>query len=404
MTHDIGIVGAGIVGLATAYALVQRERSLRIVILEKEPHVAAHQTGHNSGVIHSGIYYKPGSLKARLCVDGARRMLEFCERHGVPTERCGKVIVATRQEELPRLDELHARAAANGVRVEKITAGRLREIEPNAIGIAALNSPDTAIVDFKCVAGRLRDLLRECGVDIRLFTRVTQITERDDASPGLAISTDRGDVRAGFLINCAGLHADMIAASMGMHADLRIVPFRGEYYFLRPESRGLVRGLIYPVPDPALPFLGVHFTRTIYGEVEAGPNAVLAFAREGYAMRTVDFEHLAETFAFPGFWKMAGRQWRTGVYEFWRSMSKGAFVRALQALVPAITEADVVRGGAGVRAQAVDAQGHLVQDFRFVATPRSLHVLNAPSPAATASLAIGEHIANKALGAFARNA
>ncbi len=395
---DIAIVGAGIVGLATAYALMQKRPGLRLVVLEKEGHVAAHQTGHNSGVLHSGIYYQPGSLKARLCVEGKTQLEEFCARHAIPVQKCGKVIVAAKEEELPRLEELYRRPLANGVRVEKIPPERLRELEPNAAGIAALHSPDTGIVDFKLVAQKLRDLLMAGGVEVRFFAQVHAI----DEGPDLAIATDRGVVRAHWLINCGGLHSDQIARSMGLEPQVRIIPFRGEYYFLQSQRRSLVRGLIYPVPDPALPFLGVHFTRTIYGEVEAGPNAVLAFAREGYTMRQVDWDHLADTLAFSGFWKMAGRFWRTGLYEFYRSLSKAAFVRALQKLVPAINEADLVRGGAGVRAQAVDAQGQLLQDFHFVWTARSLHVLNAPSPAATASLAIGQYIARQALGKFAR--
>ena len=394
---DIVVIGAGIVGLATAYALRMARPQARLAILEKEANVAAHQTGHNSGVLHSGIYYQPGSLKARLCVEGKKRMEEFCRRQAIPVEKCGKVIVATRQEQLPRLDDLHQRALANGVRVEKITRERLRELEPGAAGIAAIHAPDTGIVDFKIVAGKLRDLLVNGGAAVRFFCKVVAI----DESAGLKIATDRGVVGAKYLVNCAGLQSDQIARRMGLDIDLRIIPFRGEYYLLNPQSRRLVRGLIYPVPDPALPFLGVHFTKTIDGRIEAGPNAVLAFAREGYTMGQVDLEHLFETLIFAGFWKMAARYWRTGIYEFYRSLSKSAFVGALQELVPAIGADDLERGGAGVRAQAVDARGQLLQDFRFASTPRSLHVLNAPSPAATASLAIGEYVAEKAMGGMA---
>jgi L-2-hydroxyglutarate oxidase len=394
---DIAVVGGGIVGLATMLALRRAWPDAKLVLLEKEGQVALHQTGHNSGVIHSGIYYAPGSLKARLCVAGARRMVEFCAQNGVATQKIGKVIVATSPDELPRLHVLAQRARDNGVRASEIDARELRRIEPAAAGISqgvtALHSPDTQIVDYGQVARAMRAMLEAAGVRVRLFSRVTAITPR---GRGLRIDTDAGAVNAGRLINCAGLHSDRVARLCGLDPGLRIVPFRGEYYMLKPASAGLVRGLIYPVPDPALPFLGVHFTRTIHGEVEAGPNAVLAFAREGYTMRDLSLDDLAHTLSFGGFWTMARKYWRTGAYEFYRSLSKGAFVRALRRLVPALRADDIARGGAGVRAQAVSDRGELLADFRFASTDNTLHVLNAPSPAATASLAIGDHIVDEA--------
>jgi len=400
MPPKIAIIGGGIVALATAYALRRRLPDASLVIIEKEPILAAHQTGHNSGVIHSGIYYQPGSLKARLCVEGRRRMLQFCQQHGVPVQPVGKVIVATRPEQIPRLDELHDRAVANGTRIRRIDPAELRDIEPNAAGVAALHSPDTAIVDYTLVCGQLRRLLEHHGVSILLATKVLSLKDAG-AGPAVEIGTSQGTLAANRIINCAGLHCDVIARMMGLNPGLRIIPFRGEYYLFRPQRRDLVRGLIYPVPDPALPFLGVHFTRTVHGDVEAGPNAVLAFAREGYAMTTLNLGDLAGTLAYGGFWKMATKYWRTGIYEFYRSLSKAVFVRALQELMPSVTGADLIPGPSGVRAQAVSNTGQLLADFRFLGTPTSLHVLNAPSPAATASLAIGDHIADEAVRTFA---
>ena len=391
---DFCIVGAGIVGLATARALLTTQPDARILVLEKERGVAQHQTGHNSGVIHQGIYYKPNSLKAQLCITGARRMAEYCAQHALPVERVGKVIVATAPEELPRLDLLYERAQANGVPgIVKIERAQLAEIEPHAAGLAALHSPNTAIVDYTRVAETMRDEIQTQGARVELDARVTQIQARDKLQ---IITTTRAEYQAHMLINCAGLYADRIAQLAGASPDIRIIPFRGEYYFIRAERHALVRGLIYPVTDPRLPFLGVHFTRTIHGSVEAGPNAVFAFAREGYRWARVS---LGETFGailFAGFPRMAQRWWRTGIFEFYRSLSKSAFVRSLQKLVPDIRAADLERGGAGVRAQAVNARGELLDDFYFVETPGALHVLNAPSPAATASLAIGDYIAARA--------
>jgi L-2-hydroxyglutarate oxidase LhgO len=396
--YDVAIIGGGILGLATARALHESAPGSRLVILEKEDQPATHQTGHNSGVIHSGIYYKPGSYKARLCVEGGRLLVQFCAKHGIKVDQCGKVIVATRQDELPRLQTLYERGTANGVPgLALIDAARVRELEPHAAALRGIHSPATAIVDFKEVAAALAGELGTAGVAIVTGARVTAVARRDD---GLELQTPRESVRARRLVNCAGLYSDVVATMAGAEPDVRIIPFRGEYYFLRPERRHLVRGLIYPVPDPEFPFLGVHFTRTVHGDVEAGPNAVLAFAREGYRFGRLHPRELLGTLAYPGFRAMARRYWRTGAYEMYRSLSKGAFVRALQRLVPELKPDDVRRGGAGVRAQAVSRDGSLVDDFRIVESPDAVHVLNAPSPAATASLAIGRHIAGLAVRNF----
>ena len=397
MTYDVAIVGGGIVGLATARALHERAPHARLAILEKEPKLASHQTGHNSGVIHSGIYYRPGSAKARLCVEGKHLMLEFCEKHGIRVDRCGKVIVATSKAELPRLHSLYERGRANGVPVELIDPARLREFEPHAKALSAIWSPSTAIVDYGEVADAIARELQTGGVAIETGARVTAIAR---ASDGVELTAGRLSVRAKRLVNCAGLYSDALARLAGATTDVRIIPFRGEYYMLRAERRALVRGLIYPVPDPEFPFLGVHLTRTVHGEVEAGPNAVFAFAREGYRFGRVSPRELAATLAYRGFWRMARRYWRMGTFEMYRSLSKGAFVKALQRLVPDLRLEDVERGGAGVRAQAVSPDGALVDDFRIVAEADAIHVLNAPSPAATASLAIGRHIAGLATETF----
>jgi (S)-2-hydroxyglutarate dehydrogenase len=387
------VVGGGIVGLATAYALTTRYPDARVVLLEKEDGVARHQTGHNSGVVHAGIYYAPGSLKATLCTRGVGMLEAFCREHGLAYEAVGKVIVATREAELPRLDALMERGARNGVPgLRPVDADELRDIEPHAAGIRGIHSPNTAIVDYGRISATLAEALRRRGVRIELGARVTGIAEDGD---DVVVTTPRFTARARRLVACAGLHADRLARLAGATPSVRIVPFRGEYYFLTPERSHLVRGLIYPVADPELPFLGVHLTRTVHGEVEAGPNAVFALAREGYSHRVVRAGDLLETLAFAGFWRLAGRFWRVGAYEYYRSFSKAAFVASLRTLVPELTVADVRRGGAGVRAQAIGSDGRLVDDFAFVETERSLHVLNAPSPAATASLAIGEHLVDR---------
>ncbi len=394
---DVAIVGGGIVGLATALALTDRFPRCSVAILEKEGEVARHQTGHNSGVIHAGIYYRPGSYKARLCVEGVRLLKAFCDANGVPYENCGKVIVATTGDELGALQTLYDRGAANavpGLRV--IEPEELRAIEPHARAVRAIHSPETAIVDYTAVAQAYARILQQRGVQVHTAAAVRAIRPADGR---LYVETTGGVVSARSLINCAGLHADVVARLMGAALDVRIIPFRGEYYTLQP-GRALVRGLIYPVPDPEFPFLGVHFTKRIQGDVEAGPNAVLAFAREGYRMRTVHPRELLATLGFAGFWRMGRKYWRTGVYEFYRSLSKAAFVRALQKLVPDLQADDLVPGGSGVRAQAVTRDGALLDDFHIVETPRAIHVLNAPSPAATASLAIGRHIAELAGRSF----
>jgi L-2-hydroxyglutarate oxidase len=386
---DFIVVGGGIVGLATARALLQRHPAARIALLEKEQRVARHQTGNNSGVIHSGIYYKPGTLKAKLCVEGARRMYEFCAEHGVAHQKCGKVIVAVTEDELPRLEELHRRAIANGVPgVQRIDADALREVEPNVIGIAALHSPATGIADYKAVCEALASELHQSGAVVQLSTRVTNIREQQQVE----VRTAHGTLHAARLVVCGGLQADLLARMAGLQPNVQIVPFRGEYYFVKPERRDLVRGLIYPVPNPEFPFLGVHFTITTGGELEAGPNAVLAFAREGYGYSDINVGDLARTLYFPGFQKLAQKWWRVGAYEYYRSLNKAEFVRSLQRLVPSVRADDIVRGGAGVRAQAVRADGAMVDDFEFVSSACTLHVLNAPSPAATASFAIADEI------------
>jgi L-2-hydroxyglutarate oxidase LhgO len=396
---DLTIIGGGIVGLASALEVVQRYPQLKLLVLEKEDRLAAHQTGHNSGVIHSGIYYKPGSLKAQTCVSGARELVAFCEQQGILYERCGKVVVATAAEELPRLEELFRRGTANGVAgVEMIGPERLREIEPHATGIKALYVPTTGIIDFPRVAHTYARLVQEKGGEIKTGHRVQKIAQADG---GLVLETSRWAVQSKFLINCGGLFSDRLARMAGANPDLQIVPFRGEYYTIAPQRRGLVKNLIYPVPDPALPFLGVHFTRTIDGMVEAGPNAVLAFAREGYRTTDCDLLDLRETLTFPGFWAMSRKYWQTGIGEMYRSLSKRAFLKALQRLLPDLTIADLQPGGSGVRAQAIATSGALVDDFIIAITGNALHVLNAPSPGATASLAIGRLIVEKAAQAFA---
>jgi L-2-hydroxyglutarate oxidase LhgO len=396
---DLAIIGGGIVGLATALALTEANPRLRLILLEKEATIASHQTGHNSGVIHSGIYYKPGSLKARTCVDGARRMKQFCDTHGIKWEACGKVIVATDERELPRLSNIYERGQANGLSgLKMLTAEEVREFEPNCRAVRAIHVPETGIVDYVEVAGKMADLIRQRGGQILTGAGVTAVHRRGSA---LTLETAQGAaVEARHLVNCGGLHSDRTAALMGVTPEVRIIPFRGEYYMLRPERRPLVRGLIYPVPDPEFPFLGVHFTRTIHGDVEAGPNAVLAFAREGYSLATVRPGEFLGTLAYAGFWHMARKYWRVGAYEMYRSASKAAFVRSLQKLVPEIASGDLERGGAGVRAQAVAPDGSLVDDFKISVTPGAVHVVNAPSPGATASLAIGRHVAGVAAETF----
>ena len=396
---DVAVIGGGIVGMATAAELVRRGRD--VVVLEAESALGEHQTGRNSGVIHSGIYYKPGSFKAKLCVEGARLMVEFCEAHAIKYDRCGKVIVATSEDEVPRLQNLYERGAANGVPgLAMIDAARVREIEPHVRAVAGIHSPNTAIIDYGEVAATIGRELVGSGVTIEYNFPVSSITRVRGG--GLAVSTTQHTITAAKLINCAGLYSDVVARMAGADTEVQIIPFRGEYYFLRPERESLVRGLIYPVPDPEFPFLGVHFTRTIHGEVEAGPNAVLAFAREGYRFARVRPKEFAGTLGYRGFWAMARKYWKVGAFEVHRSLSKKKFVDSLQRLVPDLKAEDIVPGGAGVRAQAVRPDGSLLDDFSIAVGPDSIHVVNAPSPAATASLSIGRHIAGLAAETFAR--
>jgi (S)-2-hydroxyglutarate dehydrogenase len=390
--YDFAVIGGGIVGLSTARALLDRYPDAGVLVLEKESGWARHQTGHNSGVIHSGIYYKPGSLKARFCKEGAERLVEFCREYGVSYEVCGKVIVATESGEMPRLRNLHERGVENGLAVEEIGPVELKEIEPHATGIAALKVPSTGIVDFVGVAETFAEIVTKRGGELRAGTEVTGISETGN---GVELRAAEKSFRARALINCAGLQSDRVAALGGVEAGARIVPFRGEYYDLAPESRHLVKNLIYPVPDPSFPFLGVHFTRTVEGGVEAGPNAVLGFAREGYKKTDVRLKDLAEVLSYPAFWWLAGKNWKTGAGEVFRSLSKSAFVWGLQRLVPEVEEGDLVPTEAGVRAQALKKDGTLVDDFLIVEGERSVHVLNAPSPAATACIPIGEAIVDR---------
>lgn len=395
---DTTIIGGGIIGLATALEITQRWPHLKLAVLEKEEHLATHQTGHNSGVIHSGIYYKPGSLKAQTCMTGAQAIVTFCQQHDIPYEICGKVVVATSPAEIPRLEELHRRGTANGVEgMEMIGPERLRELEPHATGIKALHVPTTGIIDFPRVAQTYARLIQEKGGEIRLRHELRRIVHTDG---GLVLETSQGSLYSKFMINCGGLFCDRIARMAGAQPDLQIVPFRGEYYTVVAQRRSLIKNLIYPVPDPAFPFLGVHFTRTIDGLVEAGPNAVLAFAREGYKKSDFNARDLQETLTFSGFRKMARKYWQTGLGELYRSFSKQAFLTALQRLLPELTLSDLQPGGSGVRAQAISSQGALVDDFMITVIGSALHVLNAPSPGATASLAIGKMIVDKAEQTF----
>lgn len=395
-TLDVLMVGAGIVGLATAYELSLRHPDLRIAVVEKEQEPGAHQSGHNSGVLHSGVYYTPGSLKARLCVDGKRRMTDFADEHGIGYELCGKLIVATDESELGRLQDLHDRGTANGVQgLESIGPERLRELEPHATGVRALHSPTTGIIDFAAVVRALARLLRERGVTVMTGTEVLDI---DDRGATQLVRTSRGELEARGVVTCAGIRSDRLAKAT--RPPVQLVPFRGDYYTLTPEARYLTNSLIYPVPDPTLPFLGVHFTKRWDGEVWAGPNAVLAFARDGYKRTDLNVRDLVETLAYPGFRKMAAKHLRSGLSEMWRDVVKPAFVKDLQRYVPEVRSQDLVFGPSGVRAQALDRDGALVDDFVITSRGRSLHVLNAPSPAATASLAIGAMLADRVGEAF----
>lgn len=396
--YDLTVIGAGIVGLATAYAIANRYPRLKIAVLEKENDVAKHQTGNNSGVLHAGIYYKPGSLKAKMCVQGKAKMEAFCEENNIEYLHVGKLIVAVDDSELPRLHSLYERGIANGVPgMRVLSQAEMHEIEPYAGGIAAVHSPYTGIVNFRAVSHALRDQLKLRGCDVQFMNKVEKISQPQ--SDNLTVVTSKYEVETRHLINCGGLYADTIAQMMNLASDIRVIPFRGEYFFLKKEKFDLVRGLIYPVPDPAFPFLGVHFTRVIRDAglgVEAGPNAVFAFAREGYRFGKINLAELSNAISFIGFQRLAVKHWRMGLAEMRRSLSKALFVKSLQRMIPSIQSDDLEPGGAGVRAMAIHKNGDLVDDFYFVGTKNALHVLNAPSPAATASLTIGEYITEKA--------
>jgi L-2-hydroxyglutarate oxidase len=389
MVTRYAVIGGGIVGLATAHHILRQRPGAEVVVLEKEQTVGAHQTGHNSGVVHAGVYYPPGSLKARLSRAGSRSMVDFCRTHGIPVRVCGKLIVATEPGELDRLHALHARSQANGLQVRLIGPAEAREYEPHVNAVAAMHVANTGITDFGAVCRTLAELLRAAGAQVRLGARVVGIAGDGSAT---RVVTATGELTADVVVNCAGLHADRVARLAGIEPGARILPFRGEYYELRPERRDLVNGLIYPVPDPRFPFLGVHLTRMVDGSVHAGPNAVLAFRREGYRWGQANLRDLAEIAGYAGSWRLARRHWRYGWTEVRRSLSTRLFARSLARLVPALTMADLVPCAAGVRAQAVTPQGDLVDDFLVVTRGRQVHVLNAPSPAATSALEIAAHI------------
>ncbi len=408
--YDVVVIGGGIVGLATAHALLERAPAISVAILEKEPEIAMHQTGHNSGVMHSGLYYRPGSLKARLCREGKAELERFADAHGIAWERTGKLVVAVDQRDLPRLDELESRGRANGIEgLERVGAERMREIEPHVRGLAALWVPETGVIDYRQVARALADEIRAAGSRILTDHRVTALrrvrlapTVPGGRPRGRAwlVTTPRATLLARGVIACAGLQSDRVAAMTGHAGRERIVPFRGDYYHLRPAARPLVRGLVYPVPDPAFPFLGVHFTRRPDGEVWAGPNAVPAFAREGYRRLSFSPRDAAASLAWPGLWRMALPYVRTGLAEMWRDASRTAFLRALQRYVPDLRAGDLAFGPSGVRAQSLAIDGRLVDDFSLGEGDGILHVRNAPSPAATASLAIGRMLAERAIRLF----
>ena len=389
---DFGVVGGGIVGLSTALALTRQYPGAQVAVLEKESGWARHQTGHNSGVIHSGIYYKPGSLKAKLAREGNRSLVEFCREHGLPHEVCGKVIVATELQELPLLEALFRRGEENGLELARLTAEELVEIEPHVRGLAAIRVPSTGIVDYRQVSETLASLLQQEGADLRLNTELRQVVK---VPGGVQLICRGGDFRARVLINCAGLHSDRVARLAGRRPDVQIVPFRGEYYRLKPERRSLVRHLVYPVPNPNFPFLGVHFTRMVNGDVEAGPNAVLSLKREGYTRTDFQWRDFLGIASYPGMWRLASRYWREGSEEIVRSFSKAAFVRSLQRLIPEVQAEDLEPAHAGVRAQALRRSGELVDDFYILSDENEVHVCNAPSPAATASLSIGQAIVER---------
>ena len=398
MKKDIIIIGGGIVGLATGLKLAIKSPRLNILVLEKENRVAPHQTGNNSGVIHSGIYYKPGSMKALNCRDGYEQLIRFCDEENIPYEICGKVIVATSKAELPTLDMLYERGKENGLKgLQMLSPEELHEVEPHVSGIKGIRVPQTGIIDFTDVTKKLADKILERGGKLKLGAKVTGIRRQ---KANTVVETTQGPYETSLVVNCAGLYSDKIAAMTQKKVDVRIIPFRGEYYKISKQKEYLVNNLIYPVPDPGFPFLGVHFTRMIKGGIEAGPNAVLAFAREGYSKSKINPGELLESLTWPGFIKIAGKYWKTGFGEMYRSFSKSAFTKALQRLMPEITGDDLIPGGAGIRAQACDRRGGLLDDFSIIENDIAINVLNAPSPAATSSLAIGDKISSLVLKRF----
>ena len=399
--YDVAIVGAGIIGLSTAMRLLEKHPDLKVAVIEKDAHEATQQSGHNSGVIHSGIYYKPGSLKSQFCVEGRASMTRFCEENEIPVWTCGKLITATRPDELPRLDALLERGIANSVEgLQLVEPEQIEEIEPHVSAIRALWAPKTGIVDYRKVSAAYAERVRTGGGDIHFNSELKKVSRRNGVT---VLETKSGDFEAKNVINCAGLHSDLVAEMMGTAPGVRIIPFRGEYYTLKKEREHLVKGLIYPVPDPAFPFLGVHLTQTMKGWVEAGPNAVLATKREGYRKRDFSPADLFRTVTYPGFWKMSVREWKTGLWEMNRSFRKGVFLKSLRKLVPELTSDDLTTGGSGVRAQAVRPDGTLLDDFAIKQVDGAVHVLNAPSPGATSSLVIGNHIAELAAEGFGLN-
>ncbi len=398
MKYDIIVIGAGIVGLATALKTLEKSPNLKVLILEKELEIAKHQTGNNSGVIHSGLYYKPGSLKATNCINGYYMMTEFCQTHEIPFELCGKIVVATSKEEIPLLNNLIERGKQNGLKnMKPLNAEELKEYEPHVAGVEGLFVPQTGIVDYTLVAKKYAELIVSKGGEIKLGEKITDIRTESKQS---TVVTNKTSYTTTLVVNCAGLYSDKVAKFTQQKLDVKIIPFRGEYYKLTKEKEGLVRNLIYPVPDPNFPFLGVHFTRMAKGGVEAGPNAVLAFKREGYKMSDINIPELAESLAWPGFQKVAMKYWKTGFGEMYRSFSKVAFTKALQKLMPEIQAKDLAPGGAGVRAQACDRNGGLIDDFLILENEYAINVCNAPSPAATSSLSIGNTVSDLILKHF----
>ncbi len=396
--YDVVVVGGGIIGLATSMKLTQDFPNLKVAVLEKEKEVAQHQTGHNSGVIHAGIYYAPGSQKANFCSTGGKLLRDFCDEYGIAYDMCGKLIVATDDSEVPQLEELFKRGTENGAEgLRMVDREEIKDIEPYSAGVKAILSPNTGIIDYFEVSQAYATRMRENGGDLLTNVEVISMEIRDNL---VYVNTTSGTIAAKYILNCAGLHADTVARMMGVDVGVKIVPFRGEYFSIIPEKEHMVKGLIYPVPNPSMPFLGVHFTRRINGSVEAGPNAVLAFAREGYKKTDVNLKDTLGTLSYSGFWKMSAKYWKVGMHEQYRSLVKGVFVKSLQKLMPEITGDDLGAPGAGVRAQVIDSNGGLLQDFAIEASANAIHVLSAPSPGATSSLTISEYIVDLAQESF----